>query len=67
MNLKTYARGLSVSRQLLIDDDLGMLGDMTAAFGEAAAQTEADILVDLTCPAPKESRFSAVRHGPHWA
>jgi HK97 family phage prohead protease len=47
MKLTTYARGLAVSRQLLINDDLGMLGDMTAAFGEAAAQTEADILVDL--------------------
>jgi HK97 family phage prohead protease len=55
MHLKTYARGLSVSRQLLIDDDLGMLGDMTAAFGEAAAQTEADILVDLITSNPNLS------------
>lgn len=55
MRLKTYARGLNVSRQLLIDDDLGMLGDMTAAFGEAAAQTEADILVDLLLGNPNLS------------
>ena len=55
MHLKTYARGLSVSRQVLIDDDLGMLGDMTAAFGEAAAQTEADILVDLITSNPNLS------------
>lgn len=55
MHLKTYARGLSVSRQLLIDDDLGMLGDMTAAFGEAAAQTEADILVNLVTSNPNLS------------
>lgn len=55
MKLATYARGLSVSRQLLIDDDLGMLGDMTAAFGEAAAQTEADILVDLITSNPNLS------------
>ena len=55
MKLATYARGLNVSRQLLIDDDLGMLGDMTAAFGEAAAQTEADILVDLITSNPNLS------------
>jgi len=55
MSLKTYARGLNVSPQLLIDDDLGMLGDMTAAFGEAAAQTEADVLVDLITGNPNLS------------
>jgi len=37
MRLKTFARGVTVSRNLLIDDDLGMLGDTTAALGEAAA------------------------------
>lgn len=47
MRLKTFARGVTVSRKLMIDDDLGLLGDMTAALGEAAAQTEADILVAL--------------------
>ena len=55
MSLKTYARGLNVSRQLLIDDDLNLLGDMTSAFGEAAAQTEADILVDLLTSNPNLS------------
>ncbi|KIQ70560.1 phage major capsid protein [Wenxinia marina] len=47
MRLTTYGRAINVSRKLLINDDLGMLGDMTAAFGEAAAQTEADVLVEL--------------------
>lgn len=60
MSLTTYARGLTVSRQLLIDDDLGILGDMTAAFGEAAAQTEADILVDLITSNPNLSDGTAV-------
>jgi phage major head subunit gpT-like protein len=47
MRLKTFARGVTVSRKLMIDDDLGLLGDMTAALGQAAAQTEADILIAL--------------------
>jgi phage major head subunit gpT-like protein len=50
--LKTYARQLTASRNLLINDDLNLFGDMTAAFGEAAAQTEADILVDLVTGNP---------------
>ncbi|PQO22107.1 peptidase [Rhodobacteraceae bacterium WD3A24] len=60
MRLKTFARGVTVSRNLLIDDDLGMLGDTTAALGEAAAQTEADILVDLITSNPNLSDGTAV-------
>tara|TARA_R110002074_G_scaffold216620_4_gene386661 strand:- start:6736 stop:8511 length:1776 start_codon:yes stop_codon:yes gene_type:complete len=60
MRLKTFARGVTVSRKLMIDDDLGLLGDMTAALGEAAAQTEADILVDLLTGNPDLSDGTAV-------
>ncbi|MDJ0630788.1 MAG: Mu-like prophage major head subunit gpT family protein [Rhodobacter sp.] len=60
MQLGTYAAGLNVSRKLLIDDDLGMLGDMTSAFGEAAAQTEADILLALVTGNPNLSDGTAV-------
>ena len=52
MSLRTYARGLTISCNLLINDDLNLLGDMTAAFGQAAAQTEADILVSLLTSNP---------------
>jgi HK97 family phage prohead protease len=62
MQLSTYARGITVSRKLLIDDDLGMLGDMTAAFGEAAAQTEADIMVALVTDNPNLSDGTPVFH-----
>ena len=65
MRLKTFARGLNVSRELLINDDMGLLGDMTAALGEAAAQTEADIMVGLLIDNPDLSDgmpvFDAVR------
>jgi HK97 family phage prohead protease len=62
LRLKTFARGVTVSRNLMIDDDLGLLGDMTAALGEAAAQTEADILVDLITSNPNLSDGTAVFH-----
>lgn len=55
MSLKTFGRAISVSRKLLIDDDLNMLGDMTAAIGQAAAQTEADELVSILTGNPNMS------------
>lgn len=58
--LGTFARGFTVSRKLMIDDDLGLLGDITAALGEAAAQTEADILVDLITSNPNLSDGTSV-------
>lgn len=62
MRLKTFRRGVTVSRKLMIDDDLGLLGDMTAALGEAAAQTEADILVSLLTGNPNLSDGNPVFH-----
>lgn len=41
----TYGRRLDVSRNLIVNDDLNLLGDMTRAFGEAAAQTEAALML----------------------
>jgi hypothetical protein len=36
-----------LSRQAVINDDLGAFADSNTAFGRAAAQTEADLLVAL--------------------
>jgi HK97 family phage prohead protease len=60
--LATYARRIDVTRELLINDDLGLLGDMTRAFGEAAAATEADILVSLLTGNPALSDGVPVFH-----
>lgn len=62
MSLKTFGRAINVSRKLLIDDDLGLLGDMTSAMGQAAAQTEADELVKLLTGNPEMSDGQPVFH-----
>lgn len=62
MALKTFGRAINVSRKLLIDDDLGLLGDMTAAMGQAAAQTEAEELVALLTGNPNLSDGQPVFH-----
>lgn len=45
--LETYARRLAVSRQALVNDDLGAFADLSRRFGQAAAETEAVELVAL--------------------
>ncbi len=60
--LDTYARSLSVSRELLINDDLNLLGDTTRAFGEAAAATEADLMVAMLTGNPNLSDGVSVFH-----
>jgi HK97 family phage prohead protease len=61
-NLRTFARRIDVTRELLINDDLGLLGDLTRAFGEAAAATEADIMVNLLLSNPNLSDGTPVFH-----
>ena len=45
--LKTYARIFSLSRNALVNDDLGAFSDFSMAAGRAAAETEADVLTAL--------------------
>ncbi len=45
--LQTYAKLFSISRQALINDDLGAFADFGRAAGRAAAETEATVLVAL--------------------
>ena len=45
--LQTFARIFSLSRQALINDDLGAFADFGRAAGRAAAETEADVLTAL--------------------
>ncbi|NKK29203.1 head maturation protease, ClpP-related [Rhizobium leguminosarum] len=45
--VKPYARMFGISREALINDDLDAFSDTLRAFGQAAAQTEADLIADL--------------------
>jgi hypothetical protein len=45
--LKTFGRIFSLSRNALINDDLGAFADFGRAAGRAAAETEADVLTAL--------------------
>jgi hypothetical protein len=45
--VQTYARKMLLTRQAIINDDLGAFSDSGAAFGRGAAQTEANLLAGL--------------------
>uniref|UniRef100_UPI0040476A23 prohead protease/major capsid protein fusion protein n=1 Tax=Yoonia sp. TaxID=2212373 RepID=UPI0040476A23 len=45
--VETWARKIGITRQLLVNDDLGAFSDLARRMGQAAAETEARILVTL--------------------
>ncbi|MCT4334378.1 Mu-like prophage major head subunit gpT family protein [Paracoccus sp. YLB-12] len=45
--VETWARKIGVTRQVLVNDDLGTFADLARRMGQAAAETEARILVTL--------------------
>lgn len=65
LSLATYARRFDLTRKLMIDDDAGAFGDIVAALGQAAAQTEADLLIAILLDNPQMSDGKAVFHADH--
>lgn len=50
--LATYGRIVSLSRQALVNDDLGAFAELLSEFGKAAARREADELVSMLMGTP---------------
>lgn len=45
--VETFAKKIGITRQVLVNDDLGAFADLARRMGQAAAETEAKTLVDL--------------------
>ncbi|GAA0599175.1 prohead protease/major capsid protein fusion protein [Caenispirillum bisanense] len=45
--VETFAKKIGISRQVLVNDDLGAFADLARRFGQAAVETEARLLVSL--------------------
>jgi phage head maturation protease len=63
--LSTFGRIIGLSRQVVINDDLGMTGDLTRRMGLAAAGFEADKLADLLASGPNMADGKAPFHADH--
>jgi hypothetical protein len=67
--LNTWGRIITISRQAIVNDDLGAFVDLARRLGQAAAATEAQILVDLlisnTANGPTMSDSKTLFHADH--
>jgi hypothetical protein len=61
-SLATYGRIFGISRQALVNDDLGAFVDMALRFGRAAAEFECQNLVDLLVSNPTMGDTVALFH-----
>ncbi|MBF0560995.1 MAG: Mu-like prophage major head subunit gpT family protein [Alphaproteobacteria bacterium] len=65
----TFARKIGISRQVLVNDDLGAFADLSRRMGQAAAETEAGVLVSLlesnSGTGPKMTDGKALFHTDH--
>ncbi|HSH43673.1 MAG TPA: hypothetical protein VK973_16250 [Arenicellales bacterium] len=65
IQLKTYGRIISLSRQMLVNDDLGELTMVPQAMGMAARRTESDIVYTLLTSNPTMRDSKALFHADH--
>lgn len=63
--IKTFGRLISITRQMLINDDLRAFTTMPAAFGSSARRTEADLVYAKLTGAPIMSDGKALFHIDH--
>jgi len=67
--VETWARKIGITRQVLVNDDLGAFSDLARRMGQGAAETEARILVDLleanTGNGPKLTDNKTLFHADH--
>lgn len=61
----TFARIFSITREALINDDLGAFADFTRAWGTAASSLEAQEIVDLLASNPTMTDTKALFHADH--
>jgi len=64
-SIKTFGRMLKITRQMLINDDLGAFTMMPAAFGSSARRTEADLVYAKLTGTPAMSDGKALFHADH--
>lgn len=63
--VKTFAKTFSLTRQAIINDDLGAFGDPMRIMARASAETEASLLAELINSNPAMSDNAALFHATH--
>lgn len=67
--IETWARKIGITRQVIVNDDLGAFSDLARRMGQGAAETEARLLVELveanSGNGPKLSDNKPLFHADH--
>lgn len=63
--LASFASGLRISRQMMIDDDLGAIDDMVGDYGSMVADFEEELFYTFMLSAALSSDATAVWHANH--
>lgn len=63
--IATYGRIIAITRQTLINDDLGAFDRLPTMFGRAAAELEADLVWDIFLSNPVMGDGKALFHADH--
>lgn len=64
-SLATYGRGLTFTREMIINDDLSAFDRVVRQFGTSAANLESDLVWELVTSNPNMSDGTAVFHANH--
>jgi len=65
IQLKTYAKAISLTRKLIINDDLDALARIPALFGRRAREKEADLIWAIITGNPAMADGTALFHADH--
>ncbi|POB00157.1 hypothetical protein C2134_02900 [Chromobacterium sinusclupearum] len=65
MKLRTYGRIINISRQVIINDDLGVFNDLSSNFGRSAANLESNLVWGLITNSPKLRDGKPLFHADH--
>lgn len=63
--ISTFGKVFGMTRQMIVNDELGAFADVSRELGQSAARLEADILANLVKSNPKLSDGKAVFHADH--
>lgn len=63
--ISTFGKVFGMTRQMIVNDDLGAFADVARELGQSAARLEADILAQLVKSNPKMSDGKSVFHADH--
>lgn len=63
--ISTFGKVFGMSRQMIVNDDLGAFADVSRELGQSAARLENDILAQLVTSNPKMSDGKGIFHADH--